>query len=56
MATLETVTGGGYGADSFKATGAGGLDAGNMDDGSIAVDVTSVFGAGGITFYGQDYT
>ncbi len=56
MATLETVTGGGYGADSFKGTGVSGLDAGNMDDGSIAVDITAAFGGGPITYFGQTYT
>jgi hypothetical protein len=56
MATLETVTGGGYGANSFKATGAANLDDGNMDDGSIAVDITAAFGGGPITYFGVDYT
>jgi hypothetical protein len=30
--------------------------AGGVDDGSVEIDVTSVFGAGGINFYGTSYT
>ncbi|UYV36099.1 Hint domain-containing protein [Rhodobacteraceae bacterium D3-12] len=55
MATMVTGLGGpaGYGEGVFSTTS---KDSGNNDDGSIAVDVTSVFGAGGIEFYGTSYT
>ncbi|WP_239495867.1 Hint domain-containing protein [Yoonia maritima] len=43
----------GYGENVFSTSG---LTAGNVDDGSILVDVTSVFGATGIDYYGTDYT
>lgn len=45
--------GAGYGENSFKTTG---VDTGNLDDGSISVDITSVFGPAGINFYSTNYT
>ena len=55
MATMNTGMGGaaGYGTNVFSTTT---KTAGNNDDGSINVDITSVFGAGGMDFYGTDYT
>jgi hypothetical protein len=55
MATINTGLGGpqGVGEGSFRA---GPLTAGNYDDGSIAVNITSVFGAQGINFFGTNYT
>ena len=41
----------GYGENSFLGSS---LDAGNMDDGSIEVDITSVF-SGGMNFFGTSY-
>lgn len=35
---------------------ASGVDTGDLDDGSKLVDITSVFGAGGLDFYGTTYT
>lgn len=54
MPAVNTGLGGpvGLGENSFLATA---LDAGNYDDGSIEVDVTSVFG-GGIEFFGTTYS
>ncbi|MDO8327775.1 MAG: Hint domain-containing protein [Cypionkella sp.] len=55
MATLISGLGGssGYGEQSFKTTGG---YTGNLDDGSMAVNLTSVFGAGGVNVYGTSYT
>jgi Ca2+-binding RTX toxin-like protein len=55
MATLISGLGGtaGYGENSFRTTP---LTAGNLDDGSTQVSLTSVFGAGGINVYGTSYT
>lgn len=55
MATLINGLGGtaGYGEQSIKVTG---LTSGNLDDGTRMVDVTSVFGAGGLNLYGTRYT
>lgn len=55
MATMVSGLGGpaGYGEGVFSTSS---KDAGNNDDGSIAVDITSVFGAGGIEFYGTSYS
>lgn len=55
MATMNSGLGGpaGYGENVFSSTP---LDAGNLDDGSVQVDVTSVFGASGINFFGTTYT
>ncbi|WP_430463905.1 Hint domain-containing protein [Tabrizicola sp.] len=55
MATLISGLGGtaGYGENTFStATGR----TGNLDDGSISVNLTSVFGATGINMYGTAYT
>lgn len=55
MAIMNFGLGGasGYGENSFKTSG---VDVGNLDDGSIAVDITPVFGPAGIDFYGSNYT
>lgn len=55
MATMVTGLGGpaGYGENVFSSTP---LVAGNLDDGSVYIDITSVFGAGGINFFGTNYT
>lgn len=55
MATLISGLGGtsGYGEQSFKTTGG---YSGNLDDGSMSVNLTSVFGAGGVNVYGTSYT
>ena len=55
MATLISGLGGGsgYGEQSFKTTGG---YSGNLDDGSKSVDLTPVFGAGGVNVYGTSYT
>jgi len=42
----------GYGEGVFSASPI----VGNFDDGSVQVDITSVFGAGGIDFFGTSYT
>lgn len=54
MATMNTGLGGpaGYGENVFSTST---LTAGNLDDGSILVDVTSVFGPSGISFFGTSY-
>jgi hypothetical protein len=43
----------GYGENSIKVTG---VDIGNLDDGAVQIDITSVFGPTGINFYGSNYT
>ncbi|MGH1368783.1 MAG: Hint domain-containing protein [Maritimibacter sp.] len=55
MATMNSGLGGtaGYGENTFSTTP---KDAGNNDDGSIEVNITSVFGPGGINFFGTNYT
>ncbi len=55
MATMVTGLGGpaGYGENVFSTSS---KDAGSNDDGSIAVDITSVFGGDGIEFYGNSYS
>lgn len=55
MPTITTGLGGpqGVGEGSFRA---GPLTAGNYDDGSIQVNITSVFGPSGINFFGTNYT
>lgn len=55
MATMVSGLGGpaGYGENVFSTTA---KTAGNNDDGSVLVDITSVFGAGGVDFYGTSYT
>jgi len=55
MATINTGLGGpqGVGEGSFRGTS---LTAGNYDDGSILVNITSVFGSQGISYFGTNYT
>lgn len=55
MATINTGLGGpqGVGEGSFRGTS---LTAGNYDDGSILVNITSVFGPQGINYFGTSYT
>lgn len=55
MATLVSGLGGaaGYGEQSFKTST---LSGGNLDDGFISVNTTSVFGAGGININGTSYS
>ena len=57
MATMNTGMGGpeGFGVDSFTTTGTL-QPGGNLDDGSVLVDVTSIFGPAGINFFGTTYT
>ncbi len=55
MPTMNTGLGGpaGYGEGVYSSASKA---AGGVDDGSVEIDVTSVFGAGGINFYGTNYT
>ncbi len=55
MAAINTGLGGpqGVGEGSFRASS---LTAGNYDDGSIRVNITSVFGPAGIKYFGTNYT
>ena len=55
MATITTGLGGpqGVGEGSFRGSA---LTAGNYDDGSIRVNITSVFGPQGINYFGTNYT
>jgi hypothetical protein len=55
MATINTGLGGpqGVGEGSYRA---GPLTTGNWDDGSILVNITSVFGPAGINWFGTYYT
>ena len=55
MATMNSGLGGpaGYGENVFSTTP---KTAGGNDDGSILVDITSVFGPGGIDYFGTSYT
>ena len=55
MATMVSGLGGpaGYCENVFSTST---LAAGNLDDGSILVDVTSVFGGAGINLFGTPYT
>ncbi|GGD41129.1 Hint domain-containing protein [Sinisalibacter lacisalsi] len=54
MATMNSGLGGpaGYGEGVFSSS----PKIGNNDDGSVNVDITSVFGGGGIDFFGNSYT
>ncbi len=54
MATMITGLGGpaGYGEQSFRTSAI----SGNLDDGFVNVNVTSVFGAGGMNINGTSYT
>lgn len=59
MATMNTGMGGpeGYGTNTFSSVAAsGGLASGNLDDGSVLLDITGAFGAGGIDYFGTSYT
>ncbi|WP_141246536.1 Hint domain-containing protein [Actibacterium ureilyticum] len=55
MATMVSGLGGpaGYGENVFSSSPKA---AGGNDDGSVAIDTTSVFGPSGINFFGTDYT
>lgn len=55
MATMVSGLGGpaGYGENLFSTAT---KSVGNNDDGSVAVNVTSVFGAGGINYFGTNYS
>lgn len=55
MATINTGLGGpqDLGEGSFRGST---LTAGNYDDGSIRVNITSVFGPSGINYFGTNYT
>lgn len=55
MATMNSSLGGpaGYGENVFSTSTKA---AGGNDDGAVEIDVTSVFGASGINFYGTSYT
>jgi len=55
MPTMNTGLGGpaGYGENVYSTSPKA---AGGVDDGSVAIDVTSVFGAGGLNFFGTNYT
>ncbi|MDX5357899.1 MAG: Hint domain-containing protein [Rhodobacterales bacterium] len=55
MATINTGLGGpqDVGEGSFRGSQ---LTAGNYDDGSVRVNITSVFGSQGINFFGNNYT
>ncbi|MDZ4396010.1 Hint domain-containing protein [Cypionkella sp.] len=55
MAVLNSGLGGtsGYGEQSFKTTGG---YSGSLDDGSRLVDVSGVFGSGGMDVYGSRFT
>lgn len=55
MATMNSGLGGasGYGENSYTTLGP---DIGDLDDGSVFVDITSVFGGSGINYFGTDYT
>ena len=54
MATMNSGLGGaaGYGEQSFRTS----TVSGNLDDGFVNVNVTSVFGAGGMNINGTNYT
>ena len=55
MPTMNTGLGGpaGYGENVFSSTT---KHTGDNDDGTVQVDVTSVFGPGGLTYFGVRYT
>ncbi len=55
MATINTGLGGPQGVGEGSVRGST-LTTGNYDDGSLQVNITSVFGAGGIDFFGTNYT
>lgn len=45
----------GYGENSFKTNGVDHASYGTYDDSAVQIDVTSVFGASGINYFGTDY-
>ncbi len=55
MPTMNSGLGGpaGYGTNVYSSAPKA---AGGVDDGSVQIDVTGVFGAGGINFFGTSYT
>ena len=55
MATMNSGLGGpaGFGETVFSSAT---LAAGNLDDGSVEVDITPAFGVGGVNFFGTSYT
>ncbi len=55
MATINTGLGGPQGVGEGSVRG-GPLTTGNYDDGSLQVNITSVFGASGINYFGTNYT
>ncbi len=55
MATINTGLGGPQGVGEGSVRGST-LTSGNYDDGSLRVNITSVFGAGGINYFGTNYT
>lgn len=55
MATVNTGLGGPQGVGEGSVRGST-LTTGNYDDGSLKVNVTSVFGASGINYFGTNYT
>lgn len=55
MATINTGLGGPQGVGEGSVRGST-LTTGNYDDGSLQVNITSVFGASGINYFGNDYT
>ncbi len=60
MATINTGLGGsqGVGEGSFRGTTLNTANGGtgNYDDGSLRVNITSVFGPSGINYFGTNYT
>ncbi len=55
MATINTGLGGPQGVGEGSLRGST-LTTGNYDDGSLQVNITSVFGASGINYFGTNYT
>lgn len=55
MATINTGLGGPQGVGEGSVRGST-LTTGNYDDGSLNVNITSVFGASGINYFGTNYT
>ncbi len=55
MPTMNSGLGGpaGYGENVFSSSAKA---SGNNDDGTVQVDVTAIFGPGGLSFYGVSYT
>ncbi len=55
MATINTGLGGPQGVGEGSVRGSA-LTAGNYDDGSLKVNITSVFGSAGINYFGANHT